>query len=486
MSNVSKSEIRRALWERGILKWKFHKVQLEMYNTYLSADPNSTLVWLLARQSGKSFALATLAIETCLSKPNAIVKLLTDTKIHVESIYIPLFAEIFADCPEHLRPSYEKTKYVYTFPNGSQIQLAGSDNGHYERLRGQKTDLVLVDEAGFCSNLRYIVESVLFPTTTHTGGKIIMASTPPEDAEHEFTFFIEKAEMDGTLTKKTVFDNPLLTEKQVQNIIQKLGGANSIAFRREYLCEIIRDETNVVFPEASDEHLAEITAEWHNPSHFDSYVGMDLGGSMDLTAVLYGYYDFMNDKIIIQDEIVFSNKDKLLPTFVKEMEEKERSLWTNSLTNEFMQPHKRVSDINYIATQEIARLSLYQIIFSNAQKDDKDTAIKMVRTLIAQKKIIISPKCVKLLSHIKNCKWKKSTTGVKEFARSPDDGHYDAVMALVYMVRAMNFKKNPYPPGYEMNLQKGNFHVRNPEEFMDTYYGVGNTVGVFRKVFNKK
>ena len=85
---------------------------------------------------------------------------------------------LLEDCPEHLKPTYIESKFTYHFANGSSIQLAGSDNKHYERLRGQKSDLVLVDEAGFCDNLKHIVKSILLPTLTHTGGKIVLASTP--------------------------------------------------------------------------------------------------------------------------------------------------------------------------------------------------------------------------------------------------------------------------------------------------------------------
>jgi hypothetical protein len=37
---------------------------------------------------------------------------------------------------------------------------------------------------------------------------------------------------------------------------------------------------------------------------------------------------------------------------------------------------------------------------------------------------------------------------MKEFARSPDAGHYDAIDSLIYLVRNVQKTKNPYPPGY--------------------------------------
>ena len=110
----SKAEVVEELWRRGNLYWKCHPVQKVMYDAFYAADPNTTLVWLLARQSGKSFLLAILALECALRSPNSIVKVMTDTKIHMENIFIPIIDDILRDCPEDLKPEYNKSKYKYT------------------------------------------------------------------------------------------------------------------------------------------------------------------------------------------------------------------------------------------------------------------------------------------------------------------------------------------------------------------------------------
>ena len=71
-SKVSKSAAIAELWNRGELSWKCHAVQKDMRNVFYNADDNSTMVWLLARQSGKSVELAILALEQCLRKSNSI------------------------------------------------------------------------------------------------------------------------------------------------------------------------------------------------------------------------------------------------------------------------------------------------------------------------------------------------------------------------------------------------------------------------------
>lgn len=483
MAKLSKEAVRDELWRRGELVWMCHSVQKEMHKTFYDAEDNSILVWLLARQSGKSTCLAILATEAALKKPNSVVKLVTDTKLHAKTIYQPIFTEILTTCPDEYKPRYYDSEYKYIFPNGSQIQLAGSDGQHYERLRGQKSELVLVDEAGFCSDLDDMVISVLLPTTTHTGGKIVLATTPPEDLSHPFFAFMETAEIENKLTKKTVYDNPLLTHEQINNLAAKMGGANSEKFRREYLCDIIKDSSTSVIPEFNDELQAQIVRPWELPPHYDPYVAMDLG-FQDLTAVLFGFYDFRADKIVIQAELPFDFKesDRHLKMLSQEILKKEASLWANPLTHEVTKPYKRVSDINQIVTNEIYKISGGTVYFMDTKKYDKEAAINNVRVLLSSGKIIIDPSCTTLIRHLRNARWQKNKD---KFARSPDDSHYDFVDALIYFVRSIDFTKNPYPFGYDLDLKAGE-HFYNKKQRMGTTVMPTAQADAFRKIFNVK
>ena len=121
---ISKQAVKNELWRRGMIQYKMKPNQVEMYNIYLNSPSNSTLVWLLARQSGKSYCLGIIAVIECLSKPNVIVKLLTDTRIHAKTIFTPIFREIFEDCPDDMKPEYIKSDSVYIFtPKGRIIEL---------------------------------------------------------------------------------------------------------------------------------------------------------------------------------------------------------------------------------------------------------------------------------------------------------------------------------------------------------------------------
>lgn len=481
VKKISALEAKNELWRRGNLKFKMHPVQKEMHDIFTQSKENSTMVWLLARQSGKSWLLAMIALEQAIKEKDSIIKIVTDTKVHIKSIFDKIFVELLADCPEDIKPEYKSAQYTYYFPNGSQIQFAGTDNKHYEKLRGQKSHLVLIDEAGFCNDLEDLVKSVLLPTTTHTGGRIVLATTPPKEQDHDFYKFLEEAELTGLLTKKTIYDNPLLTDEQINRLAEAVGGINSEMFRREYLCDLIKDSSSAVFPEFNKELEDAIVKEWPVPAFRDTYVAMDLGFK-DLTVILFGYYDFRADKIVIEDEIVKSGFELKLSALTAEIDKKEEELWMNRLTNEVKRPSIRVSDINYIVTQEIYNESNGKINFLPTKKDDKFAAINTVRALLSARKIIINPKCKTLIRHLRNVKW-ASSSNHSTFARSPDDGHYDAADALTYFVRSINFGRNPYPAGYDLKLRPNDSFIVNEDKFNGN-----NQINAYRQIFgmNKK
>lgn len=91
-------------------------------------------------------------------------------------------------------------------------------------------------------------------------------------------------------------------------MIKELGGINTEAARRELFCEIIKDSHSSALPEFTPELEKEIVKEWPKPPHYDSYVSMDLGGK-DLTAVLFAYYDFRADKVVIEDELIMDFRE---------------------------------------------------------------------------------------------------------------------------------------------------------------------------------
>lgn len=473
---VTKKAATDELWRRGALSlFKLDEAQKD-FAEKIKASPDKIIIILSSRRIGKTFGAIVLASETCLKTPGAVVKFLAPTKLMINDIVEKIMPIIFEDCPEELKPQQLKSKYTYKFANGSRLELAGADSGHAEKLRGSFAHLCIVDEAGFCNDLTNTVRSVLIPTTTNTKGKIILLSTPPTDPEHDFMKFVEEADMRGTLIKKTIYDNPRIKPDEIAEILAAYpGGASHPDFKREYLCIVQKNLEYSAVPEFTEELEAEIIKEWPRPPFFDYYEAMDLGGK-DLTVVLFAYFDFRNALIIIEDELImnFQEKGNHIALLVKQIKEKEAQHFSDPLVHETKAPYLRTSDIDYIVLGEIRKHSNNTMDFKLTKKDDKAAAVNNLRIMLANKRIIINPRCKTLIKHLRNVKWSKSNRNV--FDRSVDMGHYDAVDALIYLTRSIVFSKNPYPANFGLN-QTDLVFLGQPNQPKDS------AVDVFKTIF---
>lgn len=446
---ITKKDAIDALWRRGILHWKLDKNQVEMYD-FSTNKPDKIIVIGSSRQLGKTFFLTVLAIETCLKRPYQIVKFIAPKVKDIKRIISPLVREIMSDCPAELKPSFHSQDHIFKFQNGSEIQLAGTDNGHAESIRGNKANLCIIDEAGFCDDLDYIVNSILLPTTTTTKGKIVMASTPSKTPDHPFMNFLKHAEAEERFIRKTIYDNPRLSPQDIEELANALpGGKDGTDFKREYLVEMIVSEDDAVVPEFNKDLESEVVKSWNRPPYYDSYVAMDIG-STDLTVALFSYYDFITGKLIIEDEVVLQGKKMLTDSLAELIKLKESQLWTHPQTGSIKEPLLRIADNNNpILLNDLT--AKHKITFVPTLKDNADAALNNMRMLLKAGRIIINPKCKTLIYHLKSAIWNKSRSS---YARSADHGHYDAVDALKYLCRNVNLNKNPYP---------ANYHLKNSE-----------------------
>lgn len=470
-SNEEIKEARFHLWNLGILEWKFDTTQKTIYD-FFNNSPHMTVVINCSRRLGKTYLLALMGIEQCIKHPKSIVKFLQPTTKMVRTNLRPIITEIFEDCPYELRPEFKVQDNIYFFANGSEMHLAGTDNGSYDKLLGGNCHLAIIDEAGFCSNLQYIIRQVLIPTTTLVNGRIILSSSTPPDPNHEFIEYMNYAEIRGSLIRKTIWDaerdnrgdvNPRITMPIIDTIIQGYpNGKDDEAFRTQYECKLIFNSKDAVIPEFTEEIQQDTIVRWIRPAFFDKYVGMDIGFE-DLTVVLFAYWDFDNAVLVIEKEFVINGPEMTTRNLAANILKIEANLWTNTVTGEFEPPLLRVSDNNLILINDLQRE--YNLTFLPTDKHNKDAYINQLRNMIQNRQIIIDPGCKTLINHLKMATWDKSH---KDFKRSADNGHFDAVMALVYLSRNIDMQRNPYPRGYNISRRGGFSRVFTKNEGLHT------------------
>jgi hypothetical protein len=440
--SVSKEEARIAMWRAGNLNYKLHPAQKKMRANFASSTGR---IYTLncARQLGKSFFLCTLAIETALKTPYSRVAFCAPTSRMTRQIIIPAFREILKDCPEDIRPVWFAQEQRFVFQNGSVIDVAGSESGNADRLRGTKADLAVIDEAAFISDLEYVTKDVMAPMLLTTRGRILMASTPSPMPRHPFETYCLKAIETGNYSHFTINDNPMIAKNEIAEWCDLAGGVESTTWRREYLAEFVVEAELVVIPEFTAEKQAKAVREYDRPTHFDSYVSLDPGGR-DLTASLFGYYDFINNKYIIEDEVVLENsRTDILATAIKA---KENELWLEK------KPYFRVCDADPTLINDLD--DIYGLRFITTDRDNKEACINDLRVIIQQDRLVISPKCKILISHLRSAIWDAKR---EKFARITGFGHFDTIDALIYFIRNVRKGHNPFP--IDQGLRGPNVHT---------------------------
>lgn len=450
-------EARVILWNQGLLSWKLDVTQQKIYDDFKNLKMK-TITFNCSRRLGKTYLLTIMAIEQCLQFPDSIVKFLQPKAKMIRGTLRPIMKKILEDCPQELRPVFMTQDNLYRFPNGSEIQLAGTDNGHYESIRGGDCHLALVDEAGFCDDLNDIIEFILIPTTTLTKGRIILSSTTPTDPAHAFNDILVKAEEKGTLIRKTYKDaikdsldtpNARITQQSLDEILASLpGGEKSQAYKTEYNCERVFNSKDSVIGEFAEVEK-EAVCEWPRPAFCHKYVSMDIGFS-DLTFVIFGYWDYRNAVLVIEDEYVINGPELTSVVLGDAIAGKEDRLWGTRDIGAKNVVKMRISDNNNpILLNDLLKGS-HKLFFHATEKHNKDAFVNEMKVMMGAGQIKINPRCKKLIVQLRNATWNKQRN---DFKRVEDEDknvhHYDGVAALMYLVRNIEKSANPFPLGFQ-------------------------------------
>lgn len=442
---TSKDEIKKELWKRGVLKWMLYKHQVPIYDKIRevlnSPDPmTNSYVIDCARQFGKSFIMFMIAVENCLQNANITVVYVGPLKSQVnEIINGNTYNIMFASCPQEFTPKYDGTTLQFT--NGSRIRLAGTDNKNYSNLRGGSAHLVLLDEAGFMSDLEVGVLPTVEPMTKTTGGKVIFASTPPDTLDHDYIQILRDHEEAGLISTFTIWDDTSLTPIQLQKIINQCKGKETTKFKREYECQRIIETSVQVIPELT-EHLAkrlmidDLYKRDDLLKFWKKYVVIDTG-IRDKTAAIFAHFNYQTKKVVVESMLDLQGSEYNTSRLAEMIKQEVRTLWKSD----------EIKGIRYIADNNnlivINDLNIiYKLPFEPTTKGRLDEMVQKVRDWIYDERIQFAPNATEVLNCSRFAIWSKSRT---EFSRSPKYGHYDALAALVYLIRNVEEYNNPVP-----------------------------------------
>lgn len=441
-------------WKQGYLDYKFHDTQRKI-RASLDNSTSRKFFLLCSRRTGKSYMLVCLAIEAAIKKPNARVLYLAPTMRDANDIASDLAVQILADCPPELKPEYKSQSKELHFPNGSIIRLRGCNNEHADSLRGGAADLIILDECGQVDNLSYVVTSVCLPMTLTTGGRILLASTPPTTPAHDSARIYAELLAEGSTSKFTLLDSPHISDDVKAEILKETGESlediprilagevlpKTTSAQRELFSMFVVDSSMAVIPDMnkSKEHVVK---EHVRPPYFFGYTSIDPASARDKTGILVGYHDFLNATLVIEEE------DLLTKPGTDDIYKATKAAEHRAFSKYEPVSMKRSIDHDVKLIIDLTRLGLDNC--HSAIKPDLEVSVMRLRHMIDSRKLIINPRCVNLIHQLETAIWASNGKDVAREGTGQMSGHFDLLAALRYMVHDVeqNKSKTPYPSNY--------------------------------------
>lgn len=262
-----------------------------------------------------------------------------------------------------------------------------------DSLQGATLDLVVIDEAATERDLTTIVEQYVEPTLAIRKGKLILASTPK--GKNDFADYCQKwPEVHAPTTA-----NPLIDPKWIEARRQELEAeGRGYYFRQEYLAEIV-DEIGAYW-----ERLPRIE-DLPVLNQYD-YCGIDWGSSSPYAGV---YLTVDHERIYVHEEIY------------------RRNVRAEDQAKQLLQKRAKLYVCDPSVPEGVLTIWKEAGLIPKLGSRDRIGGWEVLRDLIAQDKLVISPRCQHLLHEMQ--------TAVRDPKRTDDligDDH--ALDALRYAV----------------------------------------------------
>lgn len=426
------------------------------------------------RQRGKSLGGYGLLDDTVRAHPGTRVRYCALTIDTAQAILGGAMEAYLAHCPTPMKPYADG--YDWVFPGNSRLIVMGTDATTFRRGRGfSRIALDVRDEFRFYQDFdateAALNPGLMVPGPSGKPGRCLRISTPPESPAHPSKALVDAAKASGRFELETLYDNPRVDPEQIiRKECERLGMTReellaSTYWLREYMGLDVTEEGRAAAPAWTDAVALECTREWPRPTHYHGYTGHDWGGyTGDPHAALFGYVDFKASKLIIEYEHEKRGLDtKQLTQAWKDVEtlcfgerKWDGTLWgagyfeehTKSLPD-FMkpallavapsQPFLRVCDTDQQLQGDMLGLGYAML---TTQKDEKHLMVDNMNALIRQRKIVVNPRCRRLLTQLRTGLWNKTRSS---WERTVVD-HCDLIDCLVYITRNVFWNHDPFPP----------------------------------------
>lgn len=435
-------------WEIwGSLDYKLRNTQRTIKRAWISSKTKWRKFYVeCTRRLGKSSFLLMLFTDVCLSSANRKCGFFAPVKDGLLDYIEPLILKTFEDCPDSLRPHFDRSRFVLRFKNGSTIVFRGSNNQQHRIRRGQEFHLAGIDEARDVDALESLIESVIFPSLFSTDGHLIISSTPADSRSHPLYSYRTQAEVEGWIIKIPIWEanrlDPMvyplaLVEEWKREILKTLNGQE--IWEREFECKWVVNKTRIAVAEWNTKTMVQVFNRDPYYQFYHHYAGIDWGYK-DFTAIVLATYNFRKARLEFDAELTYSGKEVRSDLLSERMTIAQERVWGKQYTM-----NRQVSDsADPILINELNRFK--GMNFVPVQKAETlDAMLNEFRMLVAQEKVIVSPECQMLIHCLENGIWDENR---KKLDQDVFAHHFDHLMAAVYLTRMVDWNTNPIPKDF--------------------------------------
>lgn len=440
---ISKKEIIRAAWEWGRLDYRLRNSQKAIKAAWNESKKISRKFYINStRRLGKSSFLLHVMAEDCIKRRGVRWCFFAPVKDGLMDYIGPIMAKTLEDCPEDLRPKFDRNRFMLTFANGSTILFRGSNNQQHRVRRGLDLDGAGVDEGRDVDALKELIDSVIFPALFSKDGYLIISSTPADSFSHDLYSYYQLAEVEGWLFECDIeraakFDPKEFPADRIKEWRDETPRDD--VWQREYMCKWIIDSSRQAVPEWKNDFIRTYKKQDIFYPFYHHYVGIDWG-SKDFTALIFATWDFKAAKLIVEGELTFSGTEVRSDRIADGIRLMRLKLW-----GEDAAIYKMISDsADPILINELNTHAGMNCIPVYKEKS-LEAMLNQFRILVSQEKIQVMSSCPMILSNLKSAVWDKMRS---KLDKDPFNHHFDHLMALVYLTRGLVPNENPIPGNF--------------------------------------
>lgn len=384
--------------------------ELHKHQKTVASSPARFRVLVAGRRWGKSSLALALAITHCTKHEKSKVWIVSPTYQQGKDVYWRSAEKVPFWMAEFHKVNYPVKKndseLLLQFPNGSLLQLKGSDRE--DTLRGSGLDFVVLDEVA--SMKPNVWTEIIAPSLLDSGGNALFLGTPM-GYNHFYELFLKgkRGESSWDSFQYSSYDNPHLDADYIE---MAKKDSDEAVFAQEYLAEF-RKYSGLIYPEFDTK--THVVAPIELPQHWTFGIGIDRGIA-NPSAVCFVAID-PEQNVWVFDEIYQTGLtvDKLL-------EQIKTKQGTRHLAHRYCDPSARdfidyASQNNFIVNPAVKTGDVRNWVREGISQ--VKTYLK-VQEGTGKPKLFVFSNCTNLINEFQQYRWKPKQNKVDQLAE-PDE-----------------------------------------------------------------